>query len=64
MGDIVNLRLAKKRRAKSFSDESAAQNRALFGLSKQQKAASKITADLAEKQLDQHRITQNPDESA
>ena len=64
MGDIVNLRMFRKRGAKSSGEATAAQNRATFGLSKQQKAANKKTADLSSKHLDQHRITQNPDESA
>lgn len=55
MGEVVNLRLARKAKAKSKSDDLAAENRAKFGMSKPEKALAKIRSQTEKKHLDGHK---------
>lgn len=57
MAEIVNLRQARKRKARSDSQAQAAENRALFGRSKQQKDADKVVRQTEAKRLDGHRLS-------
>ncbi|RFB79581.1 DUF4169 family protein [Methylovirgula sp. 4M-Z18] len=52
MAEIVNLRRARKEKARQAKDEKAAQNRATFGRSKAEITLSKAQAALADRQLD------------
>jgi len=55
MGDIVNLRLARKQKARDDKLREAEQNRALHGRSKAQKLRDRLIADKSEKFVAGHR---------
>ncbi|WDR05844.1 DUF4169 family protein [Devosia rhodophyticola] len=55
MAEIVNLRTARKRKAKAAESDQAAQNRQKFGRTKAEKSLSKSEADQATKKLDGHK---------
>lgn len=61
MGEVVNLRLARKRKARAEHEVEAAANRALHGRSKSEKAAEKTARRRSEALLDGHRLDK-PDE--
>ena len=54
--DIVNLRQARKVRARAEKDRQAEQNRLTFGRTKAEKNLTKALNDKAEAQLDQGRL--------
>ncbi|MBN9220809.1 MAG: DUF4169 family protein [Mesorhizobium sp.] len=56
MADIVNLRQARKQRARDEKAREAEQNRALHGRSKADKQRDRLIADKAEKFVDGHRL--------
>ena len=51
--DIVNLRTARKRRARDEREAKAAENRAKFGQSKVEKLTVKAVSELDRRRLDQ-----------
>jgi hypothetical protein len=53
--EIVNLRLARKRRDRSAREEQAAQNRLSFGETKAERERKRLLADKAGRDLDAHR---------
>ncbi|MBI1250858.1 MAG: DUF4169 family protein [Alphaproteobacteria bacterium] len=55
MAEIVNLRRAKKARARDDADKSAAAARLQHGRTKAEKAATRATKDKAARDLDGHR---------
>jgi hypothetical protein len=55
MGEIINLRQARKVRARADKAANAAANRAKFGRTKAEKTAEKAKHELAERQLDSHK---------
>ncbi len=55
MGEVVNLRMARKRKARAGREDTAARNRAAHGMSRAEKEANKAARDRAEKALDGHR---------
>lgn len=57
MADIVNLRMARKHKARMGKERSAEQNRALFGRSKAEREQDKRTAEASAKFLDGHRLS-------
>lgn len=54
MAEIVNLRLARKQKARREKDGVAEANRALHGRTKAERQHEKISADLATRHLDGH----------
>jgi hypothetical protein len=50
--EIINLRRARKARARLERDREAAQNRARFGRAKVERASQEAEADLAARRLD------------
>jgi hypothetical protein len=56
MGDIVNLRVARKRAARREADQTAEQQRRVHGRSKTERALSAARDTKAQRALDQHRI--------
>ena len=56
MAEIVNLRLARKRKARADREASAAANRAASGRSKQERALTEARKGLAEERLEAHRL--------
>lgn len=55
MGDVINLRLARKARARAEAAKQAAENRARHGRTKAERARDAAEAARAERHLDQHR---------
>ena len=53
MGEIVSLKLHRKRRARAEKEETAAENRVQFGRSKAEKELTEARNAKAEKDLDQ-----------
>ncbi len=56
MGEVINLRLARKRRARASAEAEAASNRARHGRTKGQKAADKATKAERDRHLDDHAL--------
>lgn len=55
-GEIVNLRKARKARARSEAEARAAENRVLFGRTKAERKALETEQDRARRTIDGHRI--------
>jgi hypothetical protein len=55
MADIVNLRMARKHKARADREQAAEQNRALHGRSKAERERDRQQAERAEKFIDGHR---------
>ncbi|MES1156993.1 MAG: DUF4169 family protein [Alphaproteobacteria bacterium] len=55
MSQIINLRTAKKHRARADAEKTAAANRAAHGQTKAQKQHKKAEAERAAKHLDAHK---------
>ncbi|MGA2943506.1 MAG: DUF4169 family protein [Xanthobacteraceae bacterium] len=56
MGDIVNLRSARKRQKRRESEQSAAANRLVHGRTKAERTQTRSASDKAQRDLDQHRV--------
>ena len=56
MGDIVNLRIVRKRKTRKHDDDKADQQRVLHGLSKGEKSLARARDEKSRRDLDQHRI--------
>ena len=56
MGDLVNLRTARKRVKRRQAEQAAASNRIAHGRSKSERAVEQLRTDKAQKSLSQHRI--------
>ncbi|MGB3387502.1 MAG: DUF4169 family protein [Pseudaminobacter sp.] len=55
MSNIINLRLARKRKARTDKEQAAEQNRVLFGRSKAEKVEAQKRAECEARLLDGHR---------
>jgi len=55
MGDLVSLKLARKRKARAERDEQAAENRARFGRAKNERKLTEAERQKAEQSLDGHK---------
>lgn len=55
MNEIVNLRLARKRRRRAAKEDAAAQNRLTHGRSKAEKTQAGAISTLDERRLEGHR---------
>jgi hypothetical protein len=64
MAEIVNLREWRKRQTRNEAEDRAAQNRAKFGQSKADKARQDFSKTQANRHLDQHRVSDEPDDCA
>jgi hypothetical protein len=56
MGDVVNLRRARKAVARSQAEQKADANRIAFGRTKAEKSLTKGERDLAERHIEGHRL--------
>ncbi len=56
MGDLVNLRRARKRKERLRDEADAAANRVLFGMTKAERRALEAERTKAERELDARRI--------
>ena len=55
MGDIVSLKLHRKRNARATKEDQAAENRARFGRAKDEHTLSEAVKEKAAKDLDAHK---------
>ena len=55
MAEIINLRNARKQKARAEKDVQAAQNRLLFGRTKAEKLKQAAEKTLADKKIDAHK---------
>ena len=55
MGDVINLRLHRKRKERAAKETAAAANRSKFGRTKAEKETSRAVVDLETRRLDGHR---------
>lgn len=62
MAEIVNLRRARKARDRATSEAQAAQNRIDFGRTKAERTLTEAEKTLAERRLEGHRLTDDPDD--
>lgn len=62
MGEILNLRQARKAKARAEADKLARENRAAFGRSKAKKKLAKAERDAATRKLDGHKHERKRDE--
>lgn len=53
MADIINLNKARKLKARAAADQQAAENRARFGRTREQKQRDAATVEEAQRRLDQ-----------
>jgi hypothetical protein len=56
MADVVNLRRARKRKAREIAASEAADRRVAFGISRVTREASREERELAERRLAAHRL--------
>ena len=62
MGDLVNLRRARKDRARTEADRKAQANRISFGRTKTEKSLTRAEQDIAQRRIDGHRLDRALDE--
>lgn len=62
-GELVNLRHARKRKARVVGERQAAQNRLTFGRTISERKASETARRQAEQRLSGHRRDPGPDET-
>ena len=55
MAEIINLRKARKKKARAEKEAEAAENRAKFGRPKQEQSQTEAAKDLLDRKLDAHR---------
>jgi hypothetical protein len=60
MGEVINLRLARKAKARDDADKQATENRAAFGRSKGEKKKIASENALEQKRLDGHHLKSPP----
>mgnify|MGYP002684892373 CR=1 FL=1 len=61
--DIVNLRRARKERARREKEVQAAENRTKFGRTKAEREHASAVTDLERRRLDAHELTTKPDKT-
>ena len=61
MGDVVNLRRARKANVKTAKEAAAAQNRIAFGEAKAARTLREALGTAADKKLDGHRLAKGGD---
>lgn len=64
MGEIVNLRAARKAKARADKERLAEQNRRKFGRTRAEREHDEKTAVLATRKLDSHRLNKDDDRDA
>ena len=56
MSNVVNLRMARKRKARAQKEQAAGENRALHGRSKAEKSRDRMQAEKAASFVEGHRL--------
>jgi len=64
MGEIVNLRAARKAKARFDKEQLAEQNRRKFGRTRAEREHDEKTSVLATRKLDSHRLNKDDDRDA
>lgn len=64
MGEVVNLRLARKRKARAEKEGAADRNRALYGRSKAERERTELESVRSRSFLDGHRRDGGDDDAA
>jgi len=62
MAEIVNLRRARKQRARQEAEKQADRNRVAFGRTKAERSLTEAERDKAARTLDGHRLAVPPDD--
>jgi hypothetical protein len=62
MGDVINMRQARKAMSRATADAQAAENRRKFGCPKAERDAEAARERLARRRLEGHRLTGDADE--
>ena len=67
MGDVVNLRTARKRKDRAEKEQTASENRARFGRTRDAKVTERLNSESQTRRLDAHRRApdappKNPDD--
>ncbi len=60
MGEVVNLRMARKAKARTEREKTAADNRVAHGLGKAERRLAEAERRLAEARIDAHRRSDEP----
>ncbi len=60
MGEVVNLRRARKERDRRLRDEAADANRVAFGRTKAERGLTEATLKLERERLEAHRLEREP----
>ncbi|HEV2558908.1 MAG TPA: DUF4169 family protein [Microvirga sp.] len=61
MAEIINLRQARKRKARSEKEAQAAENRVAFGRTKEERRLAEAEKDLAARRLEGHKRDETPE---
>jgi hypothetical protein len=61
MAEIINLRQARKRKARSDKEAKAAENRVTFGRTKEERRLAEAERDLAARRLEGHKRDETPE---
>lgn len=61
MGDVVNLRMVRKAKARSAKEVAAAENRVRFGRTKQERLIGETTKQVEDLRHEGHKLKRNPD---
>ena len=56
MAEIINLRAARKAKARAEKETEADENRARFGRPRQEQMSTEATRDMQDRKLDAHRV--------
>ena len=64
MGEVVNLRIARKRRRREDEARQADENRVRHGMTKTEKTAARIERRRLEAELDGHRLSKGDKDDA
>lgn len=64
MAEIINLRRARKARDRASAEAQAEQNRIAFGRTKAERKLTGAETTLAERRLEGHRLSDDPDDKA
>lgn len=59
MAEIINLRRARKQKARAEADKTAEQNRISFGRTKAERSLAEAERDKATRHIDGHRLTRD-----
>ena len=59
MAEIINLRRARKQRARVEADKTAEQNRISFGRTKAERSLTEAEREMAARRIDGHKLTRD-----